>query len=624
MYGILLFLTFGSIIVPQHEASTSVLNLKSLIHEIDTSASEFAVTTLVKEISEWVKSGVMSQLFTNIIKNLAIPTEMQRSDWTKLNGPNALAFCIICKSFTKTIINLRRTGTPEEVIKQTIITLCIILNLQTEPVCRGVVNLNTPVILYIIDNDVTINERDVCGLLLQDQMCVSSPLRYEWTININTEPPKLITKQPSQKSLKILQITDLHYDPLYEPGGNAGCDEPTCCRRGQNKTGGNTLKAGYWGDFNNCDVPWHAVVDALDHMKEQHENIDLIYFTGDVIDHGVWETSREGNTKSLVKNFNKMKDIFGNTPIYPIVGNHEPNPVNLFAPNDIEDDQLSTRWLYQLLSDLWINYGWLPESTRETILRGGYYTLSPQEGFRIIAINNNVCYVYNWWLIYKPNDPSGQLQWLENTLLKAENDNESVHILGHIPSGDSTCQHTWSREYRRIINRYSHIITAQFNGHTHNDEFNVFYDLNDKTKLINVAWNGGSITPYAYLNPNYKIYIADSNTYVVEDIETWMYNLTNANETPEKRPLWFNSYSFKNEYKLSDLSNESLNKIIVDMAKGSPILEVYHKNFFKHAAPELEKECDKPCLQSYVCRIVTTSSDNMNDCEYFKTINSST
>lgn len=131
--------------------------------------------------------------------------------------------------------------------------------------------------------------------------------------------------------------------------------------------------------------------------------------------------------------------------------------------------------------------------------------------------------IYFRWLIYRPNDPSGQLQWLENTLLKAENDNEFVHILGHIPSGDSTCQHTWSREYRRIINRYSHIITAQFNGHTHNDEFNVFYDLNDKTKLINVAWNGGSITPYAYLNPNYKIYNADSNTYVSTFIKFFIF-----------------------------------------------------------------------------------------------------
>jgi len=49
-----------------------------------------------------------------------------------------------------------------------------------------------------------------------------------------------------------------------------------------------------------------------------------------------------------------------------------------------------------MLANLWINFGWLPESTRSTILQGGYYTLSPKKGFRIIALNNNVCYCYNW------------------------------------------------------------------------------------------------------------------------------------------------------------------------------------------------------------------------------------
>lgn len=127
-----------------------MFNLKSLIHEINISASEFAVTTLTNEIFEWVKNGVMSQKFTSIIGDLAIPTEMQRIDWTKLNGSKALAFCIVCKSLTKAIINLRRTGTPVEVIKQTVINLCTRLNLQTEPVCRGVVNLNAVSYLILI------------------------------------------------------------------------------------------------------------------------------------------------------------------------------------------------------------------------------------------------------------------------------------------------------------------------------------------------------------------------------------------------------------------------------------------------------------------------------------------
>lgn len=63
---------------------------------------------------------------------------------------------------------------------------------------------------------------------------------------------------------------------------------------------------------------------------------------------------------------------------------------------DIEDDDLSTRWLFVEMADLWIQLGWLPMSARSTILRGGFYTLSPKPGFRIIALNSNVCYRYNW------------------------------------------------------------------------------------------------------------------------------------------------------------------------------------------------------------------------------------
>lgn len=51
----------------------------------------------------------------------------------------------------------------------------------------------------------------------------------------------------------------------------------------------------------------------------------------------------------------------------------------------------------------------------------------------------------------------------------------------------------------------------QFNGHTHYDEFNVFYK--DK-EPINVAYNGGSVTTYYYMNPNYRVYTVDPQNYV--------------------------------------------------------------------------------------------------------------
>lgn len=115
---------------------------------------------------------------------------------------------------------------------------------------------------------------------------------------------------------------------------------------------------------------------------------------------------------------------------------------------------------------------------------------------------------------YQPKDPDGQLQWLADTLLQAEKDNEFVHILAHIPANDKQCQTTWRREYLKIVNRYAHIITAQFNGHSHNDELVLFFSNDSNSKINNVAWNAGSITTYANLNPNYKVYNIDSKNYV--------------------------------------------------------------------------------------------------------------
>jgi hypothetical protein len=295
------------------------------------------------------------------------------------------------------------------------------------------------------------------------------------------------------------------------------------------------------------------------------------------------------------------------------MGNHEAHPVNLFAPKTVTSNELNTQWLYNLMADLWINFGWLPESTRHTILQGGYYTLSPKKGFRIIALNSNVCYSANWWLWYQPKDPVGQLQWLADTLLQAEKDGEFVHILAHIPSNNE-CHAPWKREYLKIVDRYARIITAQFNGHTHNDELLLFFSNDNSTTINNVAWNGGSATAFSNLNPNYKLYIADSKNYAVKDIETWMYNLTLANENAAQRPLWYKSYSFKEEYDIPDLSYDSLHNWLSRLARDDDLLSRYYRNFFKRAEASLKKECDTKCMRAYMCRIITSLGDHRTHC----------
>ena len=54
-----------------------------------------------------------------------------------------------------------------------------------------------------------------------------------------------------------------------------------------------------------------------------------------------------------------------------------------------------------------------------------------------------------------------------NELQQSEDDKERVWIIGHIAPGDNTCFHDYSNYYNQIVDRYSHIISAQFFGHTH-------------------------------------------------------------------------------------------------------------------------------------------------------------
>lgn len=106
------------------------------------------------------------------------------------------------------------------------------------------------------------------------------------------------------------------------------------------------------------------------------------------------------------------------------------------------------------------------------------------------------------------------MQWLHDTLLAAEQAGERVHILKHIPSGGGSCYKWWSQQYRRVVDRFHGIIGAQFNGHSHRDEFEIFYDSPTAQHAVNVAWNGGGATAFSFVNPNYHLHYVDRTHFV--------------------------------------------------------------------------------------------------------------
>lgn len=52
---------------------------------------------------------------------------------------------------------------------------------------------------------------------------------------------------------------------------------------------------------------------------------------------------------------------------------------------------------------------------------------------------------------------------------------------------------------------------AQFFGHTHYDEFEVFYDTKNFKRPLNVGYVAPSITPWENVNPGYRIYYVEGD-----------------------------------------------------------------------------------------------------------------
>lgn len=186
-----------------------------------------------------------------------------------------------------------------------------------------------------------------------------------------------------------------------------------------------------------------------------------------------------------------------------------------FAPLDVKETSLSVKWLYDHVAELWSDM--LSPDALETVKSGGYYTTSVRPGLRIIALNNNVCFTFNWWILFEVKSIRKQFQWLHDTLLIAEKTDERVHILSHIPNGDEDYHQPCSREYRRIVDRFHKTIVAQFNGHTEFFGFNLFNK--------SVAFNGGSLATFSGVNRNYNAYNVNPQSFVrLDTLEIFLIN----------------------------------------------------------------------------------------------------
>jgi len=298
---------------------------------------------LAREYITFLKTGVETPEFLKLTNQLA-KSHSEKDIFTRnmpdLEPRDSFFVCVACRSVTRVLIRTIREEDGElhgenssVLMKEFAMDVCRRLNLQTEEVCEGLIDSNLPSVEYIMRNSES-DSQSFCSLFMEFNFCNTGTNQdYNWTLTIDntgeaSAGPKSDTPTFQDSDIRICQFSDIHHDPYYTPGSLATCAEPMCCQRNKETTEGTSDAAGYWGDYRDCDLPWHAFESALDNAVA-NSKCDFIYQTGDIVDHMVWATSVEKNTMVLTKVSERLNAAFGDVPVYPCIGNHEPHPLNL-------------------------------------------------------------------------------------------------------------------------------------------------------------------------------------------------------------------------------------------------------------------------------------------------------
>ncbi|KAL9046022.1 MAG: hypothetical protein Q9214_001042 [Letrouitia sp. 1 TL-2023] len=392
------------------------------------------------------------------------------------------------------------------------------------------------------------------------------------------KPENATAPPPSGVRAKVLHLSDFHIDPRYVVGAEANCTGGLCCRPGVHAAGLSLpqieLPAPLYGAYL-CDTPYFLGLAALQSIgpltgTSTADPLAFAIYTGDLVSHdGPYQLSRAYTEYAEDSVFSMFKQYITG-PVYAVLGNHDSNPQDADAPHSEPDglgQQLS--WNYNHVAGLWEQNDWLNSSAVDNArLNYGAYSAKTGLGLRIITLNTDFWYNANRLNYYNMTNPdvSGMQAFLIEELQAAEDAGERVWILGHVPSGYdgvNTLPNP-SNLFYQIVDRYSpHVIANVFFGHTHRDEFMIYYANNASSQTaadaLTTGWIGPSITPLTSLNSGFRMYEVDTATFDVYEAYTWYADVSafSSIDPAVSGPTYELEYSSRDTYNVFGWSSDA-------------------------------------------------------------------
>ncbi|KAK4159001.1 Metallo-dependent phosphatase-like protein [Cladorrhinum sp. PSN259] len=505
-----------------------------------------ALTNLTKSAAENFTSAAVAEIFRILDGN----SSLLASNCSK---------CVSCLSVGQTAARVAPTALPAAIVH-----LCRETGYKTHKVCREMFEASTfgtPWTQVLANADVGgLDGQYICSFLSPD-FCPRpelAPFKVKFP-----KPKPLAPRQPtpSGNKVKVLHLSDLHLDTRYKTGSEANCTSGMCCRYSVNVSM-ITQPAPLFGYYK-CDSPYYLALGALQSIEPLtgvsiNNPTALTLYTGDLTAH---DPERQISRAYVASTEDSIWQIFKSYiggPIYTALGNHDTSPSNLDSPHVLDQNgplgqQFS--WNYDHVSKLWEHYGWINKTTQaQAALHYGAYSVVHPLGLKIITLNTDFYYRSNIFAFINVSDPdySGMFSLLIEELQNAEDLNQRVWIVGHVPSGwDGTNALPGGSEMLyQIIDRYSpHVIANVFFGHTHEDQVSIYYDTNNEP--VATGWIGPSLTPLTNMNSAYRLYEVDDSTWEVYNAYTFYSDVStfpSLNISNSDGPVFKLEYSTRQAY----------------------------------------------------------------------------
>jgi sphingomyelin phosphodiesterase len=453
-----------------------------------------------------------------------------------------------------------------------------------------------------------------CGYVLKACPSTEAPQNMtDYIQNVLANKPNIPLPTPTLKStFKVLQVSDIHLDPLYLENAIVDCSGSICCRQLPNSTNATNL-SGYWGTPASCDLPFRTAEQMAMFISENLE-VDMILWTGDNSQHDIEKTSEQNINNTLVLS-NLFKQYFPNIPVYPALGNSETYPIETWNFNydpkiySDSEEKIYEKAQEQFESTFTAEWKqWLgSDAVAEFSKHGFYSSYNEQLQLRVISINTEACHEENFYLLLDPTDPGGMLVWLQNTLTQSEQNSENVYIIGHIPPSCLDCYPQWSNRFGALVERYSHIIRGQFFGHLHSDTFFIYKSFLNQSETVQMGFLAPSLTPNYKRNPSFRVYEIDMDTKIPVNYQNYVLDIVKANQDPSQPLKWEVAYDFLSTYNFKDLSLDTYDTLREELVDNDAV----YNNFKQHYAAGNPGLC--PSKMSLYCSVLGTY-DQVVDC----------